>query len=170
MTEDVAEEEWERFIPVIEQLAQWQENAPENFDTAVRYLNTLSLQLSSTWRKIVKNPQDLIKCFYQTEDVYTASSGRWNAEWYINSCVSKLDFLLCREIRDCIISFEFDTIPQEIPFVWSKWQPFLKYSEQLWPNLKELLKKALTSPNEITRQKALNQLPASLKYFIRKRS
>ena len=170
MTEDVAEEEWERFIPVIEELAQWQENAPENFDIAVRYLNTLPLQLSSSWRKIVKNPQDLIKCFYQTEDVYTASSGRWNAEWYINSCVSKLDFLLCREIRDCIISFEFDTIPPELPFVWSKWQPFLKYSEQLWPNLKELLKKALTSPNEITRQKALNQLPSSLKYFIRKRS
>lgn len=172
MISDIAEADWENLIPVTEQLDLWKKTDAEKFAVVRQNIQLLPSKIRKTWECIAENPEDVLKAYYQTADVYQSESGKWNAEWFIHSPLSKIDFVLFREIKECIVSFEVDAIPAEIYQTKKNLQTALPYTSLLYPDLSKLLKAVSLSKEALKSSKKNSeiyaQLPGCLQYFLKK--
>lgn len=173
MIADISEDDWEKLIPVAEQLDLWKKTDDEKFKVAKQNIQKLQKQIQEVWECIAKNPEDILKAYYSPADVYQPESGEWNAKWFIHSSLPKIDFALFREIKECIVSFEVDTISAEISLTEKNLQTLLPYTIQLYPDFKNLLK-VLSRDKDALKSSAKNQknfmnLPGCLQYFLKKK-
>ena len=163
-------EEWGFLVVQLEQLVKWKESSKEYYEIVSSRINELpeqllSKQFKTLWQFILENPQDLLKCYYQTSDVFNEESGSWNAQWFLSSVVSKLDFVICKSIIDCIVAFELDKIPKE-KLTLREFANNLEYSYLLYPSLKENLNR-LSIMNSISLNSSkVVKLPPLIKDFL----
>jgi hypothetical protein len=158
-------EDWEKLVPRLEQLVQWQENNIEYLPIVTKTLNAIPTKLKTTWEHIVNNPKDLLKCYYQTSDVFNFDSETWNAEWFLSSAVSKLDFVICQSIVDCIVAVELDKIAKENLSL-KDFANQLHYSYLLYPKLKVQLNKLIISNSSCLKNSNYELLPPLIKEFL----